>query len=269
MHFGSRALALVLAAAALRLTAHPETAAARAELDRLIVEFPTEPELYLRRAELRLEHAEWPEAEADLRRAAALAPKSPRVALGLGQVCLGRGEFAAARGHFDATLALTPRDAEALILRARTRARLSDPAGAHADYSAALAQLETPSPDLFLARAALPLAPDVALRGIDEGLARLGPALPLIERALALELQLGRFDAALARLDTLLIGAERKEAWLKRRGDILAAAGRPAEARTAYAAALAAITALPAWLRDSSETAHLATELTRLTATSS
>ncbi|MSU22615.1 MAG: tetratricopeptide repeat protein [Opitutus sp.] len=269
MRFVFRLLALGLALAVPRLAAHPETAEARAELDRLIAEFPRESELYLRRAALRLAHAEWSEAEADLRRAETLTPDSPRVATQLGQLDLGRGQLTAASRHFDAALARAPGDAEALILRARTRALLGDIPGAHADYSAALRQLEAPSPDLFLARAALPIAPALALRGLDEGIAQLGPAGPLLERALALELRLGRTDAALARLDVLTASSGRQELWLKRRGDILAAAGRSTAAREAYVAALVAVAALPPWLRDSPETAHLATELARLAATSS
>lgn len=244
-----------------RLAAHPETPEAQAELDRLIAEFPDEPDLYLHRAALRAEHAEWSEAEADLRHAEKLAPASPRVATQLGQVDLGRSQLVAAKQHFDDALAVAPRDAEALILRARVRAQLGDATGAHADYSAALSLLDTPSPDLFLARAALPVDPRIALAGLAEGVARLGPAVPLLERALALELHLGRIDAALARLDALALGAERQEMFLKRRGDILAAAGRTAEAGTAYTAALAAIDALPAWLRTSSATTRLAAEL--------
>jgi tetratricopeptide (TPR) repeat protein len=178
-----------------------------------------------------------------------------------------RAEATAALRQYDLAVARAPRDAEALILRARTRAQLGDSSGAHGDYSTALRLLAAPSPDLYLARAALPIAPQLALKGLNEGLARLGPAAPLLERALALELSLGRTDAALARLDALAATAERKETFLQRRGDILAAAGRTAEARASYAAALAAIAALPAWLRESPETAHLATELARLTAT--
>jgi predicted negative regulator of RcsB-dependent stress response len=41
------------------------------------------------------------------------------------------------------------------------------------------------------------------------------------------------------------VQSPRKESWLARRGDILAGAGREPEARAAYAAALAAIEALP------------------------
>jgi len=53
---------------------------------------------------------------------------------------------------------------------------------------------------------------------------------------------------------------------LKRRGDLLTRAGRHAQARTAYADALAAIESLPDWLRDSPDSVALAAELARLAA---
>ena len=86
-------------------------------------------------------------------------------------------------------------------------------------------------------------------------------------RALDLEVALRRFDDALARVDLLTSASERRELWLKRRGDILVSAGRHAEARAAYVAAQTAIAALPAWLVASPDTVRLSTELTRLATT--
>jgi predicted RNA polymerase sigma factor len=79
----------------------------------------------------------------------------------------------------------------------------------------------------------------------------LGPVPALERRALELEQSLGNTDAALARLEALASSSERPESWLKLRGDLLAKAGRSAEARDAYAAALAALERLPAWVRES------------------
>jgi predicted Zn-dependent protease len=262
--FIRRLIPLAVAFAAIRMAAHPETAEARAELDKLITEFPKEAELYVRRAALRVEHEEWTFAETDLRRAQTLEPRSPRVIRGLGALNLARGWFPAAKKYFDTALDLEPRNAETLVLRARANAALGETEAAEADYVAALRLLTSPSPDLYLARAALPVAPARALAAIDEGLARIGPAAPLLERALALELTLGRTDAALQRLDALAATAERKETFLKRRGDILTGAGRAGEARAAYEAALVAIAALPEWLQESPATAQLRTELRRL-----
>ncbi|HEX2854560.1 MAG TPA: tetratricopeptide repeat protein [Opitutaceae bacterium] len=246
--------------------AHPESAVERAALDALISETPDNVDLYLRRAAHHEDHHDWPAAEADLRRAARLAPGSAAVLIALARVYLGSDRAREARAQLDAVLARHPRAPEALVLRARTRAKQGEIAAAHRDYSKAIAILEEPSPGLFLERASLPISTASALRGLDEGLARLGPASALLERALALELRLGRTDAALARIDLLRANSERQETWLKRRGDVLALVGRDQEARAAYRAAVAAVEALPDWLRNSPETLRLAAELTRLCA---
>jgi len=68
-------------------------------------------------------------------------------------------------------------------------------------------------------------------------------------------------------VDLLTSASERRERWLRRRGDILVSAGCHAEARAAYVEAQAAIAALPAWLVTSPDTVRLSIELTRLATT--
>jgi len=63
--------------------------------------------------------------------------------------------------------------------------------------------------------------------------------------AIDAELKQGNFDGALARVDSIAARSPRKETWLARRGEILRQAGRPAEAKRAYADALAALRTLP------------------------
>ncbi|MBL9199871.1 MAG: hypothetical protein JNL39_05150, partial [Opitutaceae bacterium] len=132
-------------------------------------------------------------------------------------------------------------------------------------FDAALALLAAPPPELMLERAAL-LPPAAALRTLEEAIARLGSIVTLHQRALALEEATGRIDDAAARLARLAAESERPENWHRRRGDLLARAGRAAEARSAYAAGLDAIAALPAWLRASPDTVRLAAELAQLAA---
>ena len=88
-----------------------------------------------------------------------------------------------------------------------------------------------------------------ALRALDEGIRKLGPIVPLQGYALDLELGRKNNDAALARLETILARALRKESWFARRGDILLVVGRTAEARKSYEAALAAVKRLPGRLQ--------------------
>ena len=74
-------------------------------------------------------------------------------------------------------------------------------------------------------------------------------------------MQLGRPDAALARLGRLAAAAERPKIFLKRRGDRLVSLGSAAEARAAYTEALAAVGRLPAWIRNDEPTRLLIAQL--------
>lgn len=245
--------------------AHPEIEAAIARLNAQIAAAPRDAELYLQRGELYARHEVWDLAEANYLLAAELAPEHPRLARQRGALALATGRAAEARAQFDAVLARDAGDAEARVLRARAHAALGSRDAAARDLTAALALIAQPPPELFLERAAL-LAPAEAIRSLDEGIERLGPAVSLQLRALALEEALGRCDAALRRLDALAAQSERRETWLKRRGDVFARAGRDGEARAAYAAARRALAALPDWLRASPDALQLHDELQRLAA---
>ena len=254
------ALALLCGA---RVSGHPEIEAGLARLNAAIAAAPADAALYLERGELYAKHHDWLAAEANYLRAAELSPSLPRLDRSRGALALATGDHAQARALFDRALRADPADGEALVLRARTHVAAGDTTAAVRDLDAAIASIAHPPPELFLERAAL-LPPAAALRSLDAAIARLGPAHVLMLRALELEEASGQIDAALARLDRLAGRSEGREAWLKRRGDLLARAGRPREARDAYAAALAAVTALPDWLRASPATASLESELRRL-----
>ena len=259
-----RTLALLVSLGAATTQAHPEIEAALDRLNTRIAAAPGDAELYLERGELYAQHQDWVSAEANFLRAAELAPSLPRLNRARASLALATGAALEARGHLDRALLLNPRDAEALILRSRARAALNDRAGAGADLDAALPLLTNPRPELFLERAALHRSPREAIRSLDAAIARIGPVHTLQLRALELEEAAGLVDAALARLQAIAERSERKEIWLKRRGDLLARAGRVREARRFYADALAAIASLPEWLRESPDTLQLTAELARL-----
>ncbi len=258
-------VAFVCALSAVVAQAHPEIEQALVRLNAEIAARPADAELYLARGELYAKHEVWDLAEANFLLAAELAPDAPRLARLRGALALAQRQPQAAREFLDAAVARDARDTSALVLRARMHVALGAPSAALADLDAAVGALAAPPPDLFLERAALLPAAD-AIRSLDAAIAQVGPAVSLQLRAASLEESLGRIDAAAARLATFAAKSERPESWLKRRGDLLARAGRATEARAAYAAALDAIAALPDWLRAAPDVTQLATELQQLAA---
>ena len=149
-------------------------------------------------------------------------------------------------------LKIKPDHPEGLIFRARSFRALDDHAAALKDYDHLVAVMPQPVPDCFLERAASLVAlkrPRDAVRSLDEGIERLGNLTVLQQTAVQIELDLKQYDAALARIDHIMAGLQRREIWLERRGEILAAAGRQAEARQAYVQARDALAALPEFHR--------------------
>jgi len=269
LRFMRRTLVLALFATVASVHAHPEIDEALARLNPLIAAEPASAALYLERGELYARHEDGVGAEANYLRAAELNPDFPGLQRARGALALAGGNAAEALPHLDRAIAANAADAEALLLRGRARGALRQNAAALADFNAALHHLASPTPEFFLARAAVCANAADAVASLDEGIARLGSVVTLELRALALEEQLGRVDAAVARLDRLAAQSERRETWLKRRGDVLARAGRAGAARAAYAAAVAAIAELPRWLQQSPDTTRLLAELRRLTASNS
>jgi tetratricopeptide (TPR) repeat protein len=210
--------------------------------------------LYLERGELEREHGLWGAAGADYDRAAQLDPGLPGVILCRARLLANRGQWEAARDVFGEAFGRNSGDGEAWIGRARVLMKLGQRQAAIADFWRGLERLREPQPE-YVVELAQALAAEgqveEALRALDEGIKKLGPILSLQGYALDLELGRKHRDAALARLETILVRAARKETWFARRGDILLEAGRPAEARKSYEAALAAVNRLPRRLQQS------------------
>jgi predicted Zn-dependent protease len=266
----TRLLALTAALiAVLPVAAHPDIDEALARLDGLISADPENAALYLQRGELQVKHNNLIAADADFQTAGKKSADLRGLDRARGELALAKGQDQQARLLLDRALALNPDDAEALVMRSRAHAALGDRASALADLNAALEKIPTPPPDLFLSRAALITEPAEAIRGLDEGIDRIGAAPSLILRALVLEEAAGRIDAALARIDKVIAQSEANETWLKLRGDLLARAGREREARLAYTAARRAIASLPEWLQKSVENQSMAAELDHLLFSSS
>ena len=122
------------------------------------------------------------------------------------------------------------------MLRGRARAALGDPLAAADDLGAALRRFERPTPELVLERAALQRSAgtthrEAALRGLDEGIARLGPAYSLVRAAIELEVERESWAGALARSELLPEALRERPEWQTRRSAWLLALAREAEAR--------------------------------------
>jgi tetratricopeptide (TPR) repeat protein len=209
---------------------------------------PNNALLYFQRAELYRMDGDYTNALADLNQVAQLDRKLKRVDFLRGQVQLDAGQPQAAIGPLNRYLADQPADAEAYTVRARVLLKLNRPAPAIEDFTHAIRLSSTPNPELYIERATAWRSmgkPEEAIRGLDEGIRRLGPIVTLQLPAVDAELALKRTDAALARIDTVMTRLQRKETWLVRRAEILRDANREQEARTNYFAALEAINRLP------------------------
>jgi tetratricopeptide (TPR) repeat protein len=210
-------------------------------------------QLYLERGELQREHANWEAASADYARAAQLDPSLAAVDLCRAQLLADSGKLEAALPMFDKAMARSPAAGEAFVGRARVLVKLGRRSAALADYQRALDRLAAPAPEDYLEWAQLLVADaqlEPALRALEQGIKKLGPLVKLQAYALEVELSRKNHTGALARLDSLIANASRKEGWLAKRGDVLSAANRPAEARQSYEASLEAINKLPSVLRE-------------------
>ena len=224
---------------------HEQIAAITAKIKR----DPKNASLYLQRGELHRLHRDWMRAAADYDRAERLQPGLQIVDLARGKMLFDSGKLQRAKLTLDRFLSRQPAHYEGLITRARVLVKLGARSDAAKDFTQALSLASIPEPELYLERANVVAAgeaqlPD-ALSGLDEGINKLGPLVTLQLVAIDLELRRKNYDGALVRLDQITAQSQRKEAWLVRRGEILKLAGRDAEARAAFNAALTAIESLP------------------------
>jgi tetratricopeptide (TPR) repeat protein len=228
------------------LSAHDGVVEQIAALSARIVQQPSNAELLVRRADLYRQEKKFGEGLTDLDRADRLNPALPTSRLTRARLLFDKGDWRPAEQSATEFLDRQPRNVEGLLVRARARLRLGNASGAISDFTSALEV--RPDPDTYLERAGAqlnrkPPQVEAALGGLDEGIARLGSIVTLQLEAIDLELRLRRYDAALARLDKVAAQAARKETWLARRGAILEQAGRLADARASYRAALDAVQA--------------------------
>ena len=232
------------------LFAHGDVHGQILEITDQIAKSPTNSELFLKRGELHRVHQDWDAAHADFDHAFALNPKIETIDFSKGRLFLDANWPLSAKISLDRFLSKYTNHVEALVLRARAQAKLEMRIAAVADYTRAIGLSSESRPELYIERAQA-LATDSgssakeAVKGLDEGIKKLGPLVTLELCALDIEVKEKQYDDALKRLDTVMAKAPRKETWLARKGEILEQAGRTKEAREAYASALKAMDTLP------------------------
>jgi tetratricopeptide (TPR) repeat protein len=186
----------------------------------------------------------------DYARAEELKADAGLVHLGRGKLLLVTGDAKKACAELDAVIEKTPTHVDALATRARARATMGDHQGAVSDYSAVINAAARPEPEHYIERAALLVAAnpprlEEALRGLNQGIIRLGSPITLVLAAFDIEVKSRQFDAALARINRAAVGVKRPEQWHVRRAEVLELAGRHPEAVLAWTQALAAVESLP------------------------
>lgn len=208
--------------------------------DKLTAE-PSNATLWLERADVRRQHGENAAAHSDADQAAGLRPDWAAPQLQLARIQFAQNLFSDAQISAEAALRLEPDNADARVLRARCLVRFARTNDGIANLTHVLTGSATALPDLYLERAAWQAEGGDfagAVKGLDEGIRKLGNTPSLALPAIEYERQSGMFSAALARLDSVKRYLPRTSAMLLR-GEVLADAGRTLEARIAYETALA------------------------------
>ena len=256
-------IALGLAPAALAHGPFHELIAAANER---VARDPGNADALIARGELHRVHGDFDAALDDFGRAARLQPGNDGIDLLRGRALAEARRPLMAKSHLDRFLARHPDDAAALVERARVHEALGDRRAAAEDHDQAIARMAKPGPDDYVARMKAQIAAgqaEAALRGLDDGIRRLGSIVALEQPAIELELAAQRWDAALARLDRLAAQSARKESFHAQRGAILLKAGRRQEARQSFRAGLEALATLPPHLRGTRAMIELRAKLQR------
>ncbi len=210
----------------------------------------------------------WKAALSDFDKVAMLEPFHSTIAFHRGRLLFEAGRFQDAHGNLNEFLAKNPNHIQGLLTRARCLGDLHQPLLAARDYSQAIAQVQKPVPILFLEKAdALVTGGEkniaAAIDTLDDGIVQLGPLIILQSRAIDLEIQARRYDAALKRIEQVLSQTQRKERWLARRGEVLEQAGWKTKAHAAHTEALLVIDKLPGRLKQTNALKELTTRLER------
>ena len=217
-------------------------------IDGELATHPDSADHWFKRAEINLGHREWLLAMLDLKKVDALAPDKFPTRWLKGQALDQGGKLLPAKAELDAFILANPWHAGALASRGRVLRELGKNAAALADFRAGL--LINPDVDSELvieiadAMADSDAAGEAAIL-LDSSLKRHGDDTAVLLKALEVDQQAKRWDAALQCVDALQKSAPRPEPWMAKRATILAMAGRLSDARATWLAFKDHLASLP------------------------
>ena len=246
---GTLALAVVSSGPTQRAFAHEGLHDRIERVNLEIEQHPTEARLFVERAELHRQSASWAPALEDLARASGLTNADTELELVRGRLMFDMRWYESARKALERFLQRNPNHVVAHEANSRVFEALGEFQMAAESWTQAIRLSRVALPEMYVARANCVSKTGAdrtseALAGLEEGFRKLGRITSLHLCALDIELAAGQHDAALARIEELLVVATRKDLWLAKRGDVLSAAGRAVEARRAYEDSLRAISRL-------------------------
>lgn len=255
-----------LLSTSLPATPHAELLEDRATLDAQIPASEHPAPLFLERSGIHRELGDLDAALLDLQRALRFGADIGEVSLGRAEVRMSQGDFLAAEKEASTALKADPMNGDAQAVRARSRMARGLYQLAADDFGGAATLVPRRSLDLAYERAeafaALPGDGRVrALGVIEREIETRGPASSLLLMAFEHERALGRYGAALKRLDTL-----RDQGWSAGRygllrGDVLKESQDLDAAKTAWKAGLDGLDLMPNRRRTTRAALRLRAEL--------
>ncbi len=197
-----------------------------------------------------LENDEWQNALMQLDKADATLRSDSGIDLSVtrARALMIGGKSKEAREVLDGFLVKNPNDGAGLLERARAYQSLKMPAQALADYRIAIEKITKPTANISLEVVdafCQQGATDEAQTIIENAISAWGNEPPLVQKALDLNLQTGRYEQAFEQADILQKLQPRSEPMLAKKAEILVRAGRHAEARAALNALIQHIDKLP------------------------
>ncbi len=223
-------------------------------VDEQLAAKPDDATLWMQRGHLDVLHGDWQGAMIDLEKADRLAPGKLLTGYVRGRALALGGQFEAGKAVLDDFIQAHGTHPDAYVARARILLKLNRPADAAKDFAAAIERAKRPEPDLFVENADALVATgrnSEAIQVLGAGITKLGDIPQLTLKALDLEVSAGQFDAALLRVEAMRKAAPRPEPWMAKRAELLAQAGRKAEAQAAWTELRERIAAMPVLERGS------------------